>query len=48
MDSLVRDHLAEAHFMHIDGRLAIERLRQVPEYEEGFREVFWCHNILDT
>lgn len=40
MDSLVRDHLAEAHFMHIDGRLAIERLRQVPEYEEGFREAF--------
>ena len=40
MASLVRDHLAEAHFMHIDGRLAIERVRQVPEYEEGFREVF--------
>ena len=35
--SLGRDHLAEAHFMHIDGRLAIERVRQVPVYEEG-----WC------
>ena len=38
MDSLVRDHLAEAHFMNVDGRLLVERLRQVPAYEAAFRE----------
>ncbi len=38
MDSLVRDHLAEAHFMNVDGRLLIERMRQVPDYEAAFRE----------
>ena len=37
MDSLVRDHLTEAHFMNADGRLLIERLRQVPEYEAAFK-----------
>lgn len=40
MTSLVRDHLVEAHFMNMDGRLLIERLRQVPEYEQGFNEVY--------
>lgn len=40
MTSLIRDHLVEAHFMNIDGRLAIERLRQIPEYEAGFQQVF--------
>ena len=40
MDSLVRDHLAEAHFMNVDGRLLVERLRQVPEYEAAFRELY--------
>jgi len=40
MASVVRDHIAEAHFMQADGRLVIERLRQVPAYEEGFRTVF--------
>ncbi len=39
LPSLVRDHIAEAHFMQADGRLVIERLRQVPEYEKMFREV---------
>lgn len=38
MDSLVRDHLAEAHFMNLDGRLLVERMRQVPDYEAAFRE----------
>lgn len=40
MASLVRDHLTEAHFMNIDGRLLIERLRQVPSYEEGFKAMY--------
>lgn len=40
MESLVRDHLAESHFLNIDGGLLVERLRQVPEYEEGFKAVF--------
>ena len=38
LPTLVRDHLTEAHFMQVDGRLIIERLRQVPEYEEFFRK----------
>lgn len=40
MATVVRDHIAEAHFMQADGRLVIERLRQVPAYEEGFRTAF--------
>ncbi len=40
MDSVVRDHLAEAHFMNVDGRLMVERLRQVPVYEEAFKEFY--------
>ena len=34
--TVVRDHIAEAHFMNLDGRLLVERMRQVPEYEDGF------------
>lgn len=40
MDSVVRDHLADAHFMNVDGLLLVERLRQVPEYEAGFKELY--------
>jgi cytochrome c peroxidase len=40
LPSLVRDHIAEAHFMQADGRLVIERMRQVPEYERQFKEVY--------
>ena len=40
MDSLVRDHVAEAHFMNVDGRLLVERMRQVPAYEEAFRDLY--------
>ena len=40
MDSVVRDHLAEAHFMNVDGRLMVERLRQVPLYEEAFKGLY--------
>ncbi|MCE2457519.1 MAG: c-type cytochrome [Dehalococcoidia bacterium] len=38
--TVVRDHIAEAHFMSLDGRLLVERMRQVPEYEESFKGVF--------
>lgn len=40
MQTVVRDHLTEAHFMAIDGRLMAERLRQVPEYMGAFNEVY--------
>ena len=38
--TVVRDHIAEAHFMNLDGRLLVERMRQVPEYEDGFKQHF--------
>ncbi len=40
LPTVVRDHISEAHFLQADGRLVIERLRQVPEYEAGFIEAF--------
>lgn len=40
LPTVVRDHLSEAHFMQADGRLIIERLRQVPEYEESFKKTY--------
>ncbi len=40
LPTVVRDHIAEAHFLQADGRLVIERLRQVPEYEVEFKSVF--------
>jgi cytochrome c peroxidase len=39
LQALVRDHIAEAHFMQADGRLILERLRQIPFYESTFTEV---------
>jgi cytochrome c peroxidase len=38
--TLVRDHLTEAHFMQVDGRLFPERLKQVPEYVEMYKKAF--------
>lgn len=38
--SVVRDHIAEAHFMSLDGRLLVERMHQVPEYEASFKDLF--------
>lgn len=38
--TMVRDHISEAHFMQADGRLVIERMRQVPEYEQAFNSTF--------
>lgn len=40
LPTLVRDHLTEAHFMQVDGRLLAERLKQVPEYVEMFQKAF--------
>ena len=40
LPTLVRDHLTEAHFMQVDGRLLAERLKQVPEYVELFQKAF--------
>ncbi len=40
LPTVVRDHISEAHFLQADGRLLIERLRQVPEYEVWFNEAF--------
>jgi len=38
--TLVRDHLTEAHFMQVDGRLVTERLKQIPEYVDAFGKAF--------
>ncbi|MFV2068242.1 MAG: cytochrome-c peroxidase, partial [Pirellulales bacterium] len=40
LPTLIRDHISEAHFMQADGRLVIERMRQIPAYQSDFREVF--------
>lgn len=40
LPTLVRDHLTEAHFMQVDGRLMVERLKQVPEYVTMFEKAF--------
>ncbi len=40
MPTLVRDHLTEAHFMNSDGRLMVERVKQVPEYVQLFQDAF--------
>ena len=39
-DTQVRDKITETHFMNLDGRLMLERLKQVPEYVERFNAVF--------
>ncbi len=40
LPTVVRDHISEAHFFQADGRLVIERLRQVPAYETEFESAF--------
>ncbi len=40
MPTLVRDHLTEAHFMNMDGRLMVERVKQVPEYVQLFDDAY--------
>lgn len=38
--TVVRDHLTEPFFMAADGRLLIERVKQVPEYVELFKAAY--------
>jgi len=38
--TLVRDKVTEAHFMNADSRIVQERLKQVPEYRQRWREIF--------
>lgn len=38
--TVVRDHLTEPFFMAADGRLLIERMKQVPEYIELFKAAY--------
>ena len=38
--SVVRDHLTEPFFMAADGRLLVERMKQVPEYVELFKVAY--------
>ena len=38
--SVIRDHLTEPFFMASDGRLLIERMKQVPEYVELFKVAY--------
>jgi cytochrome c peroxidase len=40
MPTLVRDHITEAHFMNSDGRLMVERIKQVPEYVQLFQDAY--------
>lgn len=40
LDTTVRDMMTEAHTMNVDGRLAQERLKQVPEYVKMFQDAF--------
>ena len=40
LPTLVRDHLTEAHFMLVDGRIFPERLKQVPEYVKLFKKAY--------
>ncbi len=40
LPTTVRDHLTEAHFMTMDGRLMVERVKQVPEYVRLFQDAY--------
>ncbi len=40
MATVVRDHITEAHFQQADGRLVVERLKQVPQYVQLFRTAY--------
>ncbi len=40
MGTVVRDHITEAHFYQADGRLLVERLKQVPEYVQLFKDAY--------
>lgn len=40
LPTLIRDHIAEAHFMNADGLLVVERLNQKPQYVELFEAAY--------
>ena len=40
LPSVVRDSISDTHFMLADGRLVVERLRQVPAYVHDFKKVY--------
>jgi len=40
LPTTMRDHITEAHFMAMDGRLMVERLKQVPEYAQLFQDAY--------
>ena len=40
LPTVIRDHIAEAHFMNADGLLVVERLNQKPQYAELFRAAY--------
>ena len=46
LPTVVRDHISEAHFMQADGRLVVERMRQIPEYERRFEEAFYIASLV--
>jgi len=39
-ETLVRDAITETHFMNLDGRLMLERLKQIPVYVRLFEKAF--------
>jgi cytochrome c peroxidase len=40
LPTTMRDHITEAHFMAMDGRLMVERTKQVPEYVQLFQDAY--------
>ena len=46
--TVVRDHLTEPFFMAADGRLLVERMKQVPEYVELFKLAYNVEPDFDT
>lgn len=40
LPTTMRDHITEVHFMAMDGRLMVERLKQVPEYIQLFQDAY--------
>jgi cytochrome c peroxidase len=40
LPTTMRDHITEAHLMAMDGRLMVERVKQVPEYVQLFQDAY--------
>jgi len=38
VETLVRDGITETHFLNLDGRLLLERMKQVPEYVQMYQD----------